>query len=646
MKHCKTKSMPKAARCLSALTFCFLFAMCCQASGEKPGVPTRAVNKYALLEQPSWWTVEQITWLLGGVVVVLLLCLVWTGLLRKQVRQGTRVLHEEIEERKRAEEALRESQVVYHSLVEHLPIIIYRKDSEGRFVFANSRYCEFKGVTAEQIIGKTARETGGDNAPARQCDDSDRTIMQTGKSIETEDEHEDYAKHKRVFQVVKMPVFGSDRKVIGTQGLFFEITQRKQAEAEVAHERDLLRLLMDNSPDCIYFKDEQSRFIRCSLALCERVGIRPEEIVGKSDFDIFTDEHARPAYEDEQAIIRSGQPVIGKIEKEVFKDGRETWALTSKMPLRNEGNEIIGTLGISKDITAMKEAEAKLGEVHRQLVESSRLAGMAEVATSVLHNVGNVLNSVNISSSLVADKVHKSKVANLAKAAALMQANADDLPGFFARDPKGRQLPAYLATLAEHLSGEQQEILKELASLRGNIEHIKEVVSMQQRYAKISGETETMPIEGLVEDALRMNAAAMENHQIEVVREYSAVPPVQLDKHKVLQILVNLIRNAKYALNENEPGNKRLTLQVRANGHGTVKVMVQDNGMGIPPENLTRIFDHGFTTRKEGHGFGLHSGALAAREMGGSLSVHSDGPGKGATFTLELPRGVEEQVII
>ncbi len=618
-------------------------------SGQGVGMFEMYLNSpedIVVLERPPWWTAQHTLWLLAGLAGVLFLSLVWAGLLRKQVRQGTRVLHEEIEERKRAEEALRESQVVYHSLVEHLPIIIYRKDSEGRFVFANSRYCEFKGMTAEQIVGKRALETDGDKAAARQCDEADRTIMQTGKSIETEEEHLDYAKRKRVFQVVKMPVFGSDHKTIGTQGLFFEITQRKQAEVELAYERDLLRLLMDNSPDCIYFKDEKSRFIRCSRAMWERAGMKPEEIVGKTDFDLYSEEHARPAFEDEQAIIRSGQPVIGKIEKEVFKDGRETWALTSKMPLRNEAGRMIGTLGISKDITAIKEAEAKLGEVHRQLVESSRLAGMAEVATSVLHNVGNVLNSVNISSSLVADKVHKSKVANLAKAAALMQANAEDLPGFFARDPKGKQLPSYLATLAEHLSGEQQEILKELASLRSNIEHIKEVVSMQQSYAKISGATETMPIEDLVEDALRMNAAAMENHQIQVVREYSPVPPVQLDKHKVLQILVNLIRNAKYALDDNEPGNKRMTLQVQKNGHGTVKVIVQDNGVGIPPENLARIFEHGFTTRKEGHGFGLHSGSLAAREMGGSLSVHSDGPGKGATFTLELPHRVEEPVMI
>jgi len=159
MKHCKTKLLPKAIRSLPALTFCFLLAMSCLARGEEAGLPApaRAVNSpgdITVLERPPWWAAQHTVWLLEGLAGVLFLSLVWGGLLRKQVRQGTRVLHEEIEERKRAEEALRESQVVYHSLVEHLPIIIYRKDSEGRFVFANSRYCEFKGVTAEQIIGK------------------------------------------------------------------------------------------------------------------------------------------------------------------------------------------------------------------------------------------------------------------------------------------------------------------------------------------------------------------------------------------------------------------------------------------------------------------------------------------------------------
>jgi signal transduction histidine kinase len=123
---------------------------------------------------------------------------------------------------------------------------------------------------------------------------------------------------------------------------------------------------------------------------------------------------------------------------------------------------------------------------------------------------------------------------------------------------------------------------------------------------------------------------------VEVVREFENVPPMNVDKHKLLQILVNLVRNAKYACQESERVDKQMTVRV-ANGDGRIKISVIDNGVGIPPENLTRIFNHGFTTRKDGHGFGLHSGALAAKEIGGSLNVHSDGPGQGAAFTLELP---------
>jgi len=134
-----------------------------------------------------------------------------------------------------------------------------------------------------------------------------------------------------------------------------------------------------------------------------------------------------------------------------------------------------------------------------------------------------------------------------------------------------------------------------------------------------------------------MNALAIERHGVQLVREYSRSPAVLVEKHKVLQILVNLIRNAKYALDERGHSDKRLTLRVGVNGNDMVKILVIDNGVGIPPENLERIFAHGFTTKKHGHGFGLHSSVLAAKEMGGTLTVHSDGPGTGATFTLELP---------
>jgi len=251
--------------------------------------------------------------------------------------------------------------------------------------------------------------------------------------------------------------------------------------------------------------------------------------------------------------------------------------------------------------------------------------------------VANVLNSVNISTSLVSEKIRASKTGSLARAVALIKSHAPDLSNFLANDPKGRQLPGYLEKLATHLNDEQAALLDELALLSRNVEHIKEIVAMQQSYAKVSGVVETLSVADLMEDALRMNAGALERHQVRIIREYTPIPSIQVEKHKVLQILINLIRNAKYAVDDNKNEDKRLTLQVAPERTGFVKICVTDNGMGIPAENLTRIFSNGFTTRKEGHGFGLHSGALAAKELGGSLTVHSDGPGQGAAFTLILP---------
>ena len=406
---------------------------------------------------------------------------------------------------------------------------------------------------------------------------------------------------------------------------------------ELAYERDLLASLLDSSPDPIYFKDAQSNFLKTGKAQAKLFGLKTaDEMKGKSDSDFYAEAHARAAFKDEQEIIRTGQALIGKVEREITKNGRETWALTSKMPLRNKSGQIIGTFGISKDITPIKEAEEKLAQVHKQLVDASHQAGMAEIATSVLHNVGNVLNSVNVSCSLIAEKARNSKVANLNKAMAMMRAHTTDLGDYLLNDPKGKRLPDYLASLAEHLDEEQKSILREVASLMNNIIHIKEIVAMQQNYAKASGVLESLKVKDLVEDALSMNTGSMARHQVKVVREFNEVPPILTEKHKVLQILVNLIGNAKYACDDSGHEAKQITLRI-ANGDGLVKISVTDNGIGIPPENLTRIFNHGFTTRKDGHGFGLHSGALAAKELGGALRATSEGTGRGAVFTLELP---------
>jgi PAS domain S-box-containing protein len=406
---------------------------------------------------------------------------------------------------------------------------------------------------------------------------------------------------------------------------------------ELSYERDLLRALLDYSPDPIYFKDAQSRFLKASKVQAGLFGLKSaDELLGRTDFDFFTDEHARAAFEDEQKIIRTGVPLLGKVEKEVYKDGRESWVLTSKIPLRNQDGQIIGTFGISKNITAIKETESKLEQVHKQLLATSRQAGMTEIATNVLHNVGNVLNSVNVSASLVVDSVKKSKASSLAKVVALLREHEQDLGTFFTSDPRGKQLSTYLSQLSDQLLNDQRTTVQELDLLVKNIGHIKEIVAMQQSYARVSGVKEIINLRDLVEDGLRMNVGALTRHGVEVVREFEDVPLISIDKHKVLQVLVNLIRNAKHACQDLNHADKQMTVRI-FDGDGRIKISVRDNGIGIPPENLTRIFSHGFTTKKDGHGFGLHSGALAAKEMGGSLNVQSDGIGHGATFTLELP---------
>ncbi len=293
-------------------------------------------------------------------------------------------------------------------------------------------------------------------------------------------------------------------------------------------------------------------------------------------------------------------------------------------------------VGIDLDISDRVAAEQRERQLQRQLRDASRSAGMAEVATNVLHNIGNVLNSVNVSASLVVDRLGTPRIGALGRVAALLQEHRADLGSFLSADERGRQLPDYLAQLSSHLQAEQRDTVLELQQLRKNIDHIKDIVTMQQRYAKLTGVAETVDVASLVDDSLRLNASSPERYEFTYEREVAAVPPIVVDKHKVLQILVNLVRNAQQACEAAGRVGGRILVRV-GEIRGGVAISVSDDGVGIPAENMTRIFNHGFTTKKNGHGFGLHGGALAARELGGQLRVASDGAGHGATFTLELP---------
>jgi two-component system NtrC family sensor kinase len=285
----------------------------------------------------------------------------------------------------------------------------------------------------------------------------------------------------------------------------------------------------------------------------------------------------------------------------------------------------------------VEERTRELKDTQSELLDTARLAGMAEIATNVLHNVGNVLNSVNVSADLVSRKLRASKAQGLGKAMQLINQHPGDLGAFLTQDEKGKLLPGYLNQLVEAIALEQQGMADELAQLSKSVDHIKDIVATQQSYAGANNLMEPLYISELLDDALRMNAGALTRHHVTVVKDYAEVPQVMGDKHRLLLILINLISNAKYAMSDLSNRPRQMTLGVRIVDETTLQVSVRDDGEGIAPENMTRIFAHGFTTRKEGHGFGLHSCALAAIEMNGHLTAHSDGPGKGAQFTLKIP---------
>ncbi|WP_309894748.1 ATP-binding protein [Archangium sp.] len=285
----------------------------------------------------------------------------------------------------------------------------------------------------------------------------------------------------------------------------------------------------------------------------------------------------------------------------------------------------------------VEERTRELKEIHLQLVQTARRAGMAEIATNVLHNVGNVLNSVYTSAQVAKERMTGMRLEHVGRVAGMLQERQEDLSTFLTQDERGKHLLPFLDKLGHNLLDERTEVASLLDDVGRYTEHIGDIVKVQQNYARTPRVHEPVALGELVEDALRINSAGLARHEVKVQKHLAPLPPVLTDKHKMLMVLVNLVSNAKYAMDGVAPAERLLTVKLEQRAPDRLRVSIHDNGMGIAPELLTRIFQYGFTTREEGHGFGLHSSALAAQELGGSLHVHSDGPGHGATFTLEIP---------
>ena len=407
--------------------------------------------------------------------------------------------------------------------------------------------------------------------------------------------------------------------------------------AELRDSQGKLTSLFESTNDLMASLDTQGRLITANSAAKQayriRFGAAPDP--GR-DFFPESDPQLRASWMRRLALALAGQRQ--RFEEVYVYQGKRFTFDTSVNPIRGEEGRITGLTIFARNITARKEAELRLDEMHRTLVEVSRQAGMAEIATGVLHNVGNTLNSINVSTTLVIDRLQKSRLAGLGKATALLQEHAGGLGSFVTEHPQGRKLPAYISALFSQLQEEHNAILTELGALGASVEHIKSIIGMQQRHARAGGTLEEVPVAQLIDEALRLHAISFERLGIAIDRDYAQVPALLADKHRLLQILVNLLSNARDALTASAHPDKRLRISVHpAPEGGRLRIQVTDNGMGIAPENLPRMFSQGFTTKKDGHGFGLHISALAAQEMRGQLTCSSPGPGQGATFTLELP---------
>ncbi len=357
------------------------------------------------------------------------------------------------------------------------------------------------------------------------------------------------------------------------------------------------------------------------------------EVVKKRDYGLraskrSNDEVGRlmEIFNDMLATIQSRETALQKAQNELELRVKER---TKRLSRTNEA--------LQSEITKRKKARNEVVQLNSKLIESTRRAGMAEVASSVLHNVGNVLNSVNVSAGVIRNRIEESEISSFESIVRLINENRETLATFVSTDPRGKKLPDYLDAFAEHLRNEEYIIGKEVENLVKNVDHIKEVIGTQQRHAVGIGITERHRVDDMVDEVVTLYTESLRQAGIIMIAEYEDSVEIITDKHKVIQILGNLILNGRDALIASSQESKQIHIKTRVTAEHRIAIQVYDNGSGIKKEDLKWIFTHGFTTKKDGHGLGLHSCAIAAQELNGSLRVLSDGFNKGATFILELP---------
>lgn len=430
--------------------------------------------------------------------------------------------------------------------------------------------------------------------------------------------------------------------------------QEEQRETEEALRESEVRYrsLVECSPDCILLvTDGKIEFANCSAYRLLR-GTSPGELTGQF-FESFVREADVPGLRTHMQMgLKSEPPAAHKFETTILSLDEERVDVeiaASYVPAHaRRGLQIV-----LHNIMGRKQAEATLNEVneemefilrdrttqlenlHREIHRLSSNTAVDRKATDVLHNVKNVLNSLVVSSSIMEQIIDHSKVENVGKVANLLLERKSDLGNFMGGEKKGQLIPDFLSSLAKILENERTVLRREIHGLIDNLDHINVTVNLQQRRARLGGGERLMDIEEIIDESLKISQNSITRYGIEVERSRLTSTPLLLDRHKIMQILVNLINNGARAVEGLPTGAKRMRISCAISDKITLSV--EDNGVGITQEHMKRLFDYGFTTRKAGHGFGLHSCLILAREMNGRIVVNSDGPGEGACFSLILP---------
>jgi two-component system sensor kinase FixL len=442
--------------------------------------------------------------------------------------------------------------------------------------------------------------------------------------------------------------------MIAALGYLYEAAQaRSLGELEDAlviteHNERQLDALFESTTAAICSLDRDARLLTCNDAFRRMVAAPDAPGPQRGDALAHILPPAQRARWQPQIdrVLAGGGPTTFEEPPAAGQDGphRET----TMHPIAT-GGAITGVTVFSRDITARKRAEAEMRRLNQELVRVSRQAGMAAVAGEVLHNAGNVLNSTGVSVAMIDRHAQGFRFGQLAKAVAMLEEHAGHLDAFLRDDPRGSRLFELLRGLVAHFEQQQQQLGAEVSTLQQSIAHLTRVIHAQQSHARTVGVVETVTVAELIDAALDLHAPSWTQLGIEIECDIADVPALRIDKHKVIEILVNLISNARHALRDSGRPDKRLRIRAAVaapsagsdSGSGTaasrVRIDVADNGVGIAPAHREQLFRLGFTTKTDGTGIGLHSSANLAQQLGGALSVHSDGPGQGAVFTLELP---------